>query len=464
MTLIRSISGIRGTIGGKPGEGLTPFDIVRYTSSYASLLKENPPLNERYRVVVARDARISGFMCNTLVTGTLISCGIDVVDAGLASTPTAEMAVIFEKADGGIILTASHNPGEWNALKLLNSRGEFISASQGEQLLATAAGEGNFQFSRVENLGSIFHKDFSAAHTEAVLNYPLVATENIYRSGFKVVTDGINSVGGLIIPALLESLGVNCIKINCDPTGIFAHNPEPLVEHLTELSDAVKVHKADLGIAVDPDVDRLALICEDGSPFGEEYTLVAAADYVLSKKAGNTVSNLSSTRALRDITESFGGRYFASAVGEVNVVEMMKSVSAVIGGEGNGGVIVPDFHYGRDALIGVALILSALSEKRCKASTLRDSFPRYHISKKRLELPDGETSGDILSFLKEKFKDEKITDIDGVKIDFESARSWTHIRRSNTEPIIRIYTEAPDREAAEKLGGEILGLIRSRIK
>ncbi|MCK9305097.1 MAG: phosphoglucosamine mutase [Bacteroidales bacterium] len=464
MTLIRSISGIRGTIGGRPGEGLTPLDIVRYTTAFAFLLREKPPVDCRYRVVVARDARVSGPVCSSLVTGTLISCGIDVIDAGMASTPTAEMAVIFEKADGGIILTASHNPGEWNALKLLGSNGEFISASQGERLLETAALEDRFQYAGVESLGKVVSKDFGMSHIGAVMSYPLTDAENIYRSGMKVVVDGVNSVGGVIIPVLLEQMGINCIKINCEPNGLFAHNPEPLVEHLTELSEAVKIHKADLGIAVDPDVDRLALFCEDGTPFGEEYTLVAAADYVLSRRPGNTVSNLSSTRALRDITESSGGRYYASAVGEVNVVEMMKSVSAVIGGEGNGGVIVPDLHYGRDALIGVALILSSLSEKGCKASTLRDSFPRYHISKKRFELPDIETSGNILSYLKEKFRDEKITDIDGVKIEFESERSWIHIRRSNTEPIIRIYSEAPDREKAGTLGSDIIRLIRERIK
>ncbi len=463
MALIKSISGIRGTIGGKEGTGLTPPDILRYTRAFVMLLREKAPVGSKYSVVLARDARVSGIMCRDLVAGTLVSCGVDVIDAQLASTPTAEMAVISENADGGIILTASHNPGEWNAMKLLNNRGEFISRAEGEWLLERAT-EDNFEYSPAFSLGNIITKNYDREHIEAVLNYPMTATESIYRSGFTAVVDGINSVGGIIVPQLLEYLGVTAVKINCNPSGIFAHNPEPLPEHLTELSAAVLEHKADIGISVDPDVDRLALICEDGTPFGEEYTLVAAAEYMLSKKKGNSVSNLSSSRALRDITVSYGGNYFASAVGEVNVVDMMKKVSAVIGGEGNGGVIVPDLHYGRDALIGIALILSSLSEKRCKATELRDSFPAYHISKKRVDLSNYGEIENIFNLVREKYKDQIITEGDGLKIDFETERSWVHIRRSNTEPIIRIYSEAPDKEDAQRLGEEIQGLIKGRIK
>jgi len=463
MALIKSISGIRGTIGGREGTGLTPPDILRYSRAFVMLLRRKAPAGNKYRVVLARDARVSGIMCRDLVAGTLVSCGVDVIDIQLASTPTAELAVISENADGGIILTASHNPGEWNAMKLLNNLGEFISGAEGEWLLAQAAEE-NFEYSPACSLGNIITKNFDREHIEAVLNYPLTSTESVYRSGFTAVVDGINSVGGIIVPQLLESLGVTCLKINCDPTGIFAHNPEPLPEHLRELSAAVVEHKADIGISVDPDVDRLALICEDGTPFGEEYTLVAAAEYMLSKRKGNSVSNLSSSRALRDITESYGGNYFASSVGEVNVVEMMKKVSAVIGGEGNGGVIVPDLHYGRDALIGIALILSSLSEKGCKASELRDSFPAYHISKKRVDLSDSNEIENIFKLVRNEYKDHKITEGDGLKIDFEAKRSWVHIRRSNTEPIIRIYSEAPDNDGAQRLGEEIEGLIKERIK
>jgi phosphomannomutase len=463
MTLIKSISGIRGTIGGKPGNGLTPIDIIKFTSAYVNLLKKVPPENGRYRVVVARDARISGEMCRHLVTGTLMSCGVDVTDAGLASTPTAEMAVILEKADGGIIITASHNPGQWNALKLLNSKGEFISAEDGAWLLNEAAEE-NFKYEEADNTGKVEYKNFDREHIEAVLSYPLTETELIYRSGFKVVVDGVNSVGGVIIPALLEALGVNCIKINCDPTGRFAHNPEPLPEHLTELSSAVKEHGADIGISIDPDVDRLALICEDGTPFGEEYTLVAAADYMLSRKKGSTVSNLSSTRALKDITEMAGSLYYPCPVGEVNVVEQMKKVGAVIGGEGNGGVIVPDLHYGRDALIGIALFLSLLADKGCKATRLRDSYPRYYISKKRIELPDLKETDKILKSVRESFRSERITETDGLKIDFDLEKKWVHMRRSNTEPIIRVYAEAPDQTSAERLADDTIEIIKKQIK
>ncbi|MBP9584443.1 MAG: phosphoglucosamine mutase, partial [Bacteroidales bacterium] len=376
MTLIKSISGIRGTIGGEPGTALTPPDVVKFVSAYSYRLKLRLPGKSRYKVVVGRDARISGEMVENLVCGTLMACGIDVVNASLASTPTVEMAVVFEKADGGIILTASHNPKQWNALKLLNEKGEFLDANEGEKLLKFAE-EGLFNYADVDTLGIITKRDFSKQHIEAVLSHPLVDTEAIYRAGFTVALDAVNSVGGVIMPQLLEALGVKCIKVNCDPTGRFAHNPEPLPEHLTELSSVVVKEGADLGISVDPDVDRLALICEDGNPFGEEYTLVAVADFILRSRKGATVSNLSSSRALRDVTEAAGCEYFASAVGEVNVVTEMKRVGAVIGGEGNGGVIVPDLHYGRDSLIGTALFLSLLATERCSASDLKTKYPPY---------------------------------------------------------------------------------------
>lgn len=463
MTLIKSISGIRGTIGGKSGDSLTPIDVVKFTSAYCIRLKKRIPGKIRYKVVVGRDARISGEMVDSLVCGTLLAYGIDVVNAGLASTPTVEMAVMFEKADGGIILTASHNPKQWNALKLLNEKGEFLDAAEGEELLKSAE-SGEFNYSEVDNLGILTRKDFSKEHIEAVLSHPLVDTEAIYRAGFTVVLDAVNSVGGIVMPALFEAMGVNCIQVNCEPTGHFAHNPEPLPEHLTELSSRVVKESAHLGISVDPDVDRLAIICEDGNPFGEEYTLVAVADYILKNKPGSTVSNLSSSRALRDVTEMAGCSYSASAVGEVNVVTEMKRVSAVIGGEGNGGVIVPDLHYGRDSLIGAALFLSHLARERCKASELRAKYPQYYISKNKIELPQGIDVDSILAKIKDQYSHLRITDIDGIKIDFDDARKWVHLRKSNTEPIIRIYAEAPEEDIASQLAQEIILAINKIIK
>jgi phosphomannomutase len=458
MTLIKSISGIRGTIGGEPGTALTPPDVVKFVSAYSYRLKLRLPGKSRYKVVVGRDARISGEMVENLVCGTLMACGIDVVNASLASTPTVEMAVVFEKADGGIILTASHNPKQWNALKLLNEKGEFLDANEGEKLLKFAE-EGLFNYADVDTLGIITKRDFSKQHIEAVLSHPLVDTEAIYRAGFTVALDAVNSVGGVIMPQLLEALGVKCIKVNCEPTGRFAHNPEPLPEHLTELSSVVVKEGADLGISVDPDVDRLALICEDGNPFGEEYTLVAVADFILRSRKGATVSNLSSSRALRDVTEAAGCDYFASAVGEVNVVTEMKRVGAVIGGEGNGGVIVPDLHYGRDSLIGTALFLSLLATERCSASDLKAKYPPYSISKNKIELSPSIDVDKILSEVKTRYSHKRVTDIDGVKVDFDEEKMWVHLRKSNTEPIIRIYAEASTEERAAALANEVINLI-----
>ncbi len=458
MTLIKSISGIRGTIGGEPGTALTPPDVVKFVSAYSYRLKLRLPGKSRYKVVVGRDARISGEMVENLVCGTLMACGIDVVNASLASTPTVEMAVVFEKADGGIILTASHNPKQWNALKLLNEKGEFLDANEGEKLLKFAE-EGLFNYADVDTLGIITKRDFSKQHIEAVLSHPLVDTEAIYRAGFTVALDAVNSVGGVIMPQLLEALGVKCIKVNCDPTGRFAHNPEPLPEHLTELSSVVVKEGADLGISVDPDVDRLALICEDGNPFGEEYTLVAVADFILRSRKGATVSNLSSSRALRDVTEAAGCEYFASAVGEVNVVTEMKRVGAVIGGEGNGGVIVPDLHYGRDSLIGTALFLSLLATERCSASDLKAKYPPYSISKNKIELSPSIDVDKILSEVKTRYSHKRVTDIDGVKVDFDEEKMWVHLRKSNTEPIIRIYAEASTEERAAALANEVINVI-----
>lgn len=458
MTLIKSISGIRGTIGGEPGTALTPPDVVKFVSAYSYRLKLRLPGKSRYKVVVGRDARISGEMVENLVCGTLMACGIDVVNASLASTPTVEMAVVFEKADGGIILTASHNPKQWNALKLLNEKGEFLDANEGEKLLKFAE-EGLFNYADVDTLGIITKRDFSKQHIEAVLSHPLVDTEAIYRAGFTVALDAVNSVGGVIMPQLLEALGVKCIKVNCDPTGRFAHNPEPLPEHLTELSSVVVKEGADLGISVDPDVDRLALICEDGNPFGEEYTLVAVADFILRSRKGATVSNLSSSRALRDVTEAAGCEYFASAVGEVNVVTEMKRVGAVIGGEGNGGVIVPDLHYGRDSLIGTALFLSLLATERCSASDLKAKYPPYSISKNKIELSPSIDVDKILSEVKSRYSHKRVTDIDGVKVDFDEEKMWVHLRKSNTEPIIRIYAEASTEERAAALANEVINVI-----
>ncbi len=463
MSLIKSISGIRGTIGGVAGDGLTPIDIVKFTSAYAVRLKIRRPGRERYNVVVGRDARLSGKMVDSIVCGTLNACGIDVVNIGMASTPTVEMAVIMEKADGGIILTASHNPKHWNALKLLNEKGEFLDAQEGEQLLKVAEKE-DFSFCEVDKIGHVEHKDYTDAHIKAVLAYPLVDVESIYRAGFKVALDAINSVGGVIMPKLFESLGVECVCLNCDPTGDFAHNPEPLPSNLTGLSELTLSSGADLGVSVDPDVDRLALICENGIPFGEEYTLVSVADYLLSNKKGPTVSNLSSSRALKDVTEKYGCTYSAAAVGEVNVTTLMKQTGAVIGGEGNGGVIVPDLHYGRDALIGVALFLSNLAHKKMKVSELRATYPQYIISKNRIELSDDSLIGRIFEEVKRRFASERITTIDGVKIDFDKEKMWVHLRKSNTEPIIRIYSEASDETKAQALASQRIDIAQSLLK
>ena len=462
MTLIKSISGIRGTIGGNIGDALTPIDIVKFTSAYATELRKRLPGKDHYRVVVGRDARISGQMVENLVCGTLLACGIDVIDAGLASTPTTEMAVIFEKADGGIILTASHNPKQWNALKLLNQRGEFLTAKEGETLLETAEAE-DFGFAEIDKIGKIEHKDFTMQHIDAVLAHPLVDRDAIKKAHFKVVLDAVNSVGGCTMPKLLKELGVECIELNCAPTGDFAHNPEPLPANLVGLCNKVVEEEADLGISVDPDVDRLALICENGKPFGEEYTLVSVADYVLSHRKGDTVSNLSSSRALKDVTEAHGGKHFSAAVGEVNVTTKMREVGAVIGGEGNGGVIFPDLHYGRDAYIGVALFLSNLAQKGIKTSELRATYPNYFISKNRVELADKTLIEKIFAKIKELYKEERITDIDGVKIDFDASRKWVQLRKSNTEPIMRIYAEAPTEKEADDLAQEIITKINDII-
>ncbi len=459
MTLIKSISGIRGTIGGNCGYALTPLDIVKFTAAYCTILSKKHP-NKKCKVVVGRDARLSGSMVRNIVCGTLLSCGVDVVDAGLASTPTTEMAVIFEKADGGIILTASHNPRQWNALKLLNEHGEFLSAEEGAMLLQYVEKE-EFNFAEVDSLGRLTEKDFTAEHIDAVLADPLVDKEAIRNANFKVVLDAINSVGGITMPLLLEKLGVKCIKLHCEPTGDFAHNPEPLPANLTELSECVVKSSANLGISVDPDVDRLAFICEDGTPFGEEYTLVSVASYVLSKRPGPTVSNLSSTRALRDVTEMAGEKYYPAAVGEVNVTTKMHQVGAVIGGEGNGGVIYPGLHHGRDAYMGVALFLSNLAHKKLLMSQLRDSYPQYHISKNRIEVSEPELVDKILLKVKDSYAHLNPLTIDGIKIDFESRKSWAQLRKSNTEPIIRLYCEAPTKAEAEAIAGEIMKLVNS---
>lgn len=461
MTLIKSISGIRGTIGGAPGDALTPIDIVKFTYAYCVKLRERrpKPAGERYRVVVGKDARISGEMVEQLVCGSLIACGVDVIKAGFASTPTTEMAVIFEKADGGIILTASHNPKQWNALKLLNEKGEFLNAAEGAAILECAENE-DFDFADVDSLGTIVEKDFTDKHIDAVLALEAVDVEAVRNAHFKVVLDAVNSVGGIIMPRLFERLGVECVKLNCEPTGRFAHNPEPLPANLTDLCRTVVSEKADLGVSVDPDVDRLALICENGEPFGEEYTLVSVADYLLSREKGKgtklaTSSNLSSSRALRDVTESYGGQYYAAAVGEVNVTTKMHEVGALIGGEGNGGVIYPALHSGRDAIVGAALFLTNLAYKKIKVSELQKTYPQYYITKNRIELSDKSLIDKIMSEIKQIYASEDINDIDGVKISFESRKEWVHLRKSNTEPIIRIYAESATKESAEKLADEI---------
>ena len=461
MSLVKSISGIRGTIDGRVGEGLNPVDIVRFTAAYAVQRIEATDLKDgrRPRIVVGRDARISGEMVDLLVTGTLLGMGCDVINIGMASTPTTEVAVTGEKADGGIILTASHNPKQWNALKLLNEKGEFLNDAEGKQVLAIAERE-DFTFAEVENLGHITRKDYLPYHIEQVLGLKLVNREAIARKNFTVAVDCVNSVGGIAIPAVLEALGVkNIIRLNCEPTGHFAHNPEPLPQHLTEISELLKQGKADVGFVVDPDVDRLAIICENGDMFGEEYTLVSVADYVLAHTPGNTCSNMSSTRALSDVTRKHGGEYSASAVGEVNVVTEMKRIGAVIGGEGNGGVIYPAAHYGRDALVGIGLFLSSLAEKDCTVSQLRRTFPDYCISKNRIDLqPDMDVDA-ILAFVKEQYRNERINDRDGVKIDF--ADGWVHLRKSNTEPIIRVYSEAATMDEANRMAQQVMQCIHT---
>lgn len=462
MTLIKSISGIRGTIGGKSGESLTPVDVVKFSAAYATWLAAQFPVKTKCKVVLGRDARISGPMIHNLVCGTLTAMGLDVIDVGLSTTPTVEMAVTFHQAHGGIILTASHNPKQWNALKLLNSKGEFISAADGETLLKIAEQE-SFEFANVNQLGTVTTDAHAIdKHIEAILALPLVDTKAIAAKKFKIVIDCVNSSGGIALPPLLKALGVEeVIELYCTPDGQFPHNPEPLPEHLTELSKTVIKSKAHLGISVDPDVDRLALVCEDGEMFGEEYTLVAVADYVLKNKKGNTVSNLSSTRALRDVTEKAGGSHFASAVGEVNVVEMMKAKNAVIGGEGNGGVIYPDIHYGRDALAGIALFLTHLAKYGNTVSMLRSSYPDYFISKNKIELTPEINVDGVLESIQEKYKKHKINTIDGLKIEFD--KEWVHLRKSNTELIIRIYAESDSITTANNLAEKIISDIKELI-
>lgn len=454
MTLIKSISGIRGTIGGTAGDTLNPLDIVKFTSAYASFIRKHTPGGSN-KIVVGRDARISGEMVKNVVCGTLMGMGFDVVNIGLATTPTTELAVTMTGADGGIIITASHNPRQWNALKLLNNKGEFLTAQDGAQVLESAERE-DFLFADVDALGKYTEDDsFDQRHIDSVLALKLVDVEAIHKAGFKVAVDAVNSVGGVILPKLLTQLGVKYKMLNGEPTGDFAHNPEPLEKNLSGIMNEMKAGgDYDLGIVVDPDVDRLALICETGAMFGEEYTLVSVADYVLSQTPGNTVSNLSSTRALRDVTLQHGGQYTASAVGEVNVTTQMKASQAVIGGEGNGGVIYPESHYGRDALVGIALFLSNLAHKGCKASELRATYPNYFIAKNRIELTPSTDVDAILREIKEIYRNEQVNDVDGVKIDFPN--SWVHLRKSNTEPIIRIYSEASTMEEADALGKEMM--------
>lgn len=458
MTLIKSISGIRGTIGGKPSENLTPIDAVKFAAAYGSWLK-NQHNEPKVKVVVGRDARISGEMIQQLVMNTLIGLGIDIIDVGLSTTPTVEVAVPLENAHGGIILTASHNPKQWNALKLLNNKGEFLSGAEGAKILEIAE-SAEIEFADVDSLGTITKVEhYIDTHIEAVVRLPLVDPRLIAEANFTVAVDAVNSTGGIAIPKLLKRLGVNVIELYCEPTGHFPHNPEPLKEHLTEICALVKKEKADLGVVVDPDVDRLAFIAENGEMFGEEYTLVACADYVLSKTKGNTVSNLSSSRALRDVTEKHGGKYHASAVGEVNVVQLMKDTDAIIGGEGNGGIIYPELHYGRDSLVGVALFLTYLAEKKMKVSEIRKSFPSYFMSKNKIELTPELDVDKILSEVEKKFSEEEVSTIDGVKIDFEE--NWVHLRKSNTEPIIRIYTEAKTQKEADALAEKMIQDIKA---
>lgn len=461
MTLIKSISGIRGTIGGKADEGLTPFDIVKLTSAYAALIRKTTTKKSN-KIVVGRDARISGEMVKNVVCGTLMGMGFDVVDIGLASTPTTELAVIFEEACGGIILTASHNPKQWNALKLLNEKGEFLNAAEGEEVLRIGDDEA-FEYADVDHLGSYrLDETFDQKHINAVLALPLVDVEAIRKADFHVAIDAVNSVGGIILPKLLAQLGVKHVdKLYCEPTGIFQHNPEPLEKNLGDIMNLMKQGNNDVAFVVDPDVDRLAMICENGVMYGEEYTLVSVADYILKHTPGNTVSNLSSTRALRDVTRKYGCEYNAAAVGEVNVVAKIKATNAIIGGEGNGGVIYPACHSGRDALVGIALFLSHLAHEGKKVSELRATYPNYFMAKNRIDLQPGTNVDAILTQVKELYKDEEINDIDGVKIDFPD--KWVHLRKSNTEPIIRVYSEASTPEAADEIGKKIMDVVYKLI-
>lgn len=462
MTLIKSISGIRGTIGGKAGEGLNPLDIVKFTSAYATLIRRTSTVKSN-KIVVGRDARISGEMVKNVVCGTLMGMGFDVVNIGLASTPTTELAVAMAGACGGIILTASHNPKQWNALKLLNEHGEFLNAAEGEEVLRIAEAEA-FEYADIDHIGSYVEDNtYNEKHIESVLALKLVDVEAIRRANFRVAIDCVNSVGGIILPELLHRLGVQHVeKLYCEPTGNFQHNPEPLEKNLGDIMNLMKGGKADVAFVVDPDVDRLAMICEDGTMYGEEYTLVTVADYVLKHTPGNTVSNLSSTRALRDVTRKYGMQYNAAAVGEVNVVTKMKETNAVIGGEGNGGVIYPESHYGRDALVGIALFLSHLAHEGKKVSELRASYPNYYIAKNRIDLTPQTDVDAILAKVKDLYKAEEINDIDGVKIDFPD--KWVHLRKSNTEPIIRVYSEAATMEAADELGKQIMDIVYSLAK
>ncbi|HET8885305.1 MAG TPA: phosphoglucosamine mutase [Salinimicrobium sp.] len=457
MTLIKSISGIRGTIGGKTQNNLTPIDTVKFAAAYGSWLQKQFP-DKKLKVVVGRDARISGAMIQNLVMNTLVGLGIEVIDIDLSTTPTVEVAVPIEDADGGIILTASHNPKQWNALKLLNNKGEFLDGENGAEILEIAESE-DFHFAEVDDLGSIQQKsEYIDIHIREVLNLKLVDAEKVANAKFKVVVDAVNSTGGIVIPKLLKKMGVEVVELYCTPNGDFPHNPEPLKEHLEDICKLVVKEKADLGIVVDPDVDRLAFISEDGEMFGEEYTLVACADYVLSKTPGSTVSNLSSSRALKDVTEKHGGTYKASAVGEVNVVQLMKDSEAIIGGEGNGGIIYPELHYGRDSLVGVALFLTHLAEKKISVSELRKEYPSYFMSKKKIELTPELDVDKLLEAMKNKYSNEQVSTVDGVKIDFPE--NWVHLRKSNTEPIIRIYTEAKSQQEASDLADKIISEIK----
>lgn len=461
MSLIKSISGIRGTIGGRVGEGLNPLDTVKFVSAYAAFIRSDQK-NDSNTIVVGRDARISGKMMEHLVVGTLMGMGFDVVNIGLATTPTTELAVAMEKARGGIILTASHNPKQWNALKLLNEKGEFLNAGEGAQVLAIAESE-DFNYAHIDHIGTVVEKDYTDKHIEAVLALELVDVEAIRSADFEVAIDCVNSVGGLVLPKLLNALGVNKVnELYCTPNGHFPHNPEPLKEHLGDISTLMKTTTSDVGFVVDPDVDRLAIMCEDGEMFGEEYTLVAVADYVLKHTPGNTVSNLSSSRALRDVTRKYGCEYNASAVGEVNVTTLMKQTNAVIGGEGNGGIIYPASHYGRDSLVGIALFLTHLAKEKTRVSALRATYPEYYMAKQKVELTAGIDVDAILESVKEKFSSYEVTDIDGVKIDFPD--KWVHLRKSNTEPIIRVYSEAHTAEEAEAIGNEVMDVVKQLAK